>query len=83
MARFIAAFITAAALAVTSSASAGSVISNDMSRCTGNNGPAVKVVVSGIKNSSGRMRVQSYPSRHGLQRAAGSTVSKPVHGQEI
>ena len=78
MARFIAAFITAAALAVTSSASAGSVISNDMSRCTGNNGPAVKVVVSGIKNSSGRMRVQSYPATQSAWLAKGRWLNREI-----
>jgi uncharacterized protein (DUF2141 family) len=62
MARFIAAFAAAAALAMTGTASAGSVISNDMSRCSAGEGPAVKVIVQGIKSSSGRMRVQSYPA---------------------
>lgn len=76
MARFNAAIITAAALAVTSSASAGSVISNDMSRCTGSNGPAVKVVVSGIKNSSGRMRVQSYPATQSAWLAKGRWLNR-------
>ena len=62
MARFIAAFAAATALAITSSASAGSVISNDMSRCAAGQGPAVKVIVNGIKGSSGKLRVQSYPA---------------------
>ncbi len=62
MARFIAAFAAAAALAMTGSASAGSVISNDMSRCSAGQGPAVKVIVQGIKSSGGKMRVQSYPA---------------------
>jgi hypothetical protein len=62
MARFIAAFAAAAALAMTGTASAGSVISNDMSRCSAGQGPAVKVVVQGIKSSTGKMRVQSYPA---------------------
>lgn len=71
MARFIAAFITAAALAVTSSASAGSVISNDMSRCSTGSGPAVKVVVNGVKGGSGRVRVQSYPATQSAWLAKG------------
>jgi uncharacterized protein (DUF2141 family) len=62
MARFIAAFAAAAALAMTGSASAGSVISNDMSRCSAGQGPAVKVVVQGVKSSTGKIRVQSYPA---------------------
>lgn len=61
MARFIAAF-AAAALAMTGAASAGSVISNDMSRCGAGKGPAVKVVVNGVKASAGKIRVQSYPA---------------------
>ncbi|MGL5838949.1 MAG: DUF2141 domain-containing protein [Sphingorhabdus sp.] len=62
MARFIAAFATAVAFAFTASASAGSVISNDLNRCSAGKGPAIKVVVSGVKSSSGKMRVQSYPA---------------------
>ena len=62
MARFIAAFAAAAALAMTGTASAGSAISNDMSRCSAGRGPAVKVVVQGVKSSTGKMRVQSYPA---------------------
>jgi uncharacterized protein (DUF2141 family) len=61
MARFVAAF-AAAALAMSGSASAGSVISNDMSRCGAGQGPAVKVVVNGIQGSTGKLRVQSYPA---------------------
>lgn len=62
MARYIAAFCAATALAFTGSASAGSVINNDMSRCAAGQGPAVKVVVNGIRSSSGKLRVQSYPA---------------------
>jgi uncharacterized protein (DUF2141 family) len=62
MKRFIAAFPIATALALTGTASAGSVITNDLSRCAAGKGPAVKVVVSGIKSSTGQMRVQSYPA---------------------
>lgn len=35
-------------------------ISNDLDRCSAGNGPAVKVTVTGVKSSSGTMRVQSY-----------------------
>jgi uncharacterized protein (DUF2141 family) len=62
MKRFIAAFPIATALALTGTASAGSVITNDLSRCAAGKGPAVKVVVNGIKSSTGQMRVQSYPA---------------------
>lgn len=35
-------------------------ISNDASKCTAGSGPAVRVTITGIKESSGTMRVQSY-----------------------
>ena len=35
-------------------------ISNDMRQCAPGGGPAVRVTVSGIKSSDGRIRVQSY-----------------------
>lgn len=38
----------------------GKTITNDMSKCAASKGPAVKVTVSGIESSSGRIRVQSY-----------------------
>jgi len=37
-------------------------VSNDLSRCAAGEGPAVLVSVSGIKEASGRVRVQSYPA---------------------
>lgn len=37
-------------------------VNNDLSRCATGEGPAVLVSVSGIKESSGRVRVQSYPA---------------------
>lgn len=36
------------------------IISNNLSKCSSSAGPAVRVTVTGIKNSSGKMRVQSY-----------------------
>lgn len=36
------------------------VISNNPAACASGNGPAVKVTVTGIKSSSGKIRVQSY-----------------------
>ncbi len=80
MARFIAAFATAAALAFTASASAGSVISNDLSRCAAGQGPAVKVVVSGIKASSGKLRVQSYPANRSAWLAKGRWLHRIESG---
>lgn len=35
-------------------------IGNDMSKCAPGAGPAVRVTINGVKNSSGRIRVQSY-----------------------
>jgi uncharacterized protein (DUF2141 family) len=35
-------------------------ISNDLGECKGGEGPAVRVVVSGIRSSRGTLRVQSY-----------------------
>src|SRR5689334_15860081 len=35
-------------------------IGNDMAQCRGGDGPAVLVTVSGVKESKGRVRVQSY-----------------------
>ena len=43
-----------------SAANAGQKISNDLSRCQTGNGPAVLVNLSGVKASSGKVRVQSY-----------------------
>lgn len=48
-----------AALAVPAQAQFRQEISNDMSRCTGS-GPAVRITVNEIKNSSGNIRVQIY-----------------------
>ncbi|MEP2100884.1 MAG: DUF2141 domain-containing protein [Parasphingorhabdus sp.] len=43
-----------------SAATAGQKISNDLSKCRSGNGPAVLVKLSGVKASSGKIRVQSY-----------------------
>jgi uncharacterized protein (DUF2141 family) len=76
MTRFIAAFGIAAALAMTGTASAGSVISNDMSRCGAGKGPAVKVVINGVKGASGKVRVQSYPATKGAWLAKGQWLNR-------
>ena len=41
---------------------AGSVISNDLSKCSAGKGPAIRVNVNGIQGGAGRLRVQSYPA---------------------
>ena len=45
-----------------SAAIAGTQISNDMSKCSGKNGPAVLITLTGLTTSSGNVRVQSYPA---------------------
>ncbi|MBF6603818.1 MAG: DUF2141 domain-containing protein [Sphingorhabdus sp.] len=62
MLKFAAPFLLSAALLVVpaSMANANQTISNNLSKCSPGNGPAVMVKVNGIKESSGNMRVQSY-----------------------
>ena len=54
--------MAAMALSVPGAAQAGyrQNIGNDMAKCAAGAGPAVRVTVNGVKNSSGRVRVQSY-----------------------
>jgi uncharacterized protein (DUF2141 family) len=60
------AVLAASALALGSgTAVAGQEISNDLSRCAAGKGPAVLVSVRGVKESSGKIRVQSYPATGG------------------
>src|SRR5690606_23558321 len=62
MLKFAAPFLLSAALLVVpaSMANANQTISNNLSKCSPGNGPAVMVKGNGIKESSGNMRVQSY-----------------------
>ena len=46
-------------------------LNNDMSQCTSGNGPAVLVQVRGIKEATGKVRVQSYPAIAGVWLAKG------------
>ena len=39
---------------------AGTKVSNDLSKCRSGSGPAVLVNVTGVKSSTGKMRVQTY-----------------------
>ncbi len=80
MARFIAAIAAAAALAMTGTASAGSVISNALSRCSAGEGPAVKVVVQGIKSSTGKLRVQTYSATKAAWLAKGRWLQRIESG---
>lgn len=48
------------AVALAGSAQAGTKIGNNLSACSAGKGPAVLVTVSGLKSSTGKVRVQSY-----------------------
>lgn len=59
MSKFISASLCVALLAFAASAQAeGRVISNDLSKCK--SGPSTLVQISGVKASTGKIRVQSY-----------------------
>ena len=64
--------ISATALALVSgAAAAGEEISNDLSRCAVGKGPAVLVIVQGVKEARGILRVQSYSATPGSWLAKG------------
>lgn len=50
---------------VSGTATANQELTNDLSQCAPGKGPAVLVNVRGIKESSGKIRVQSYPATSG------------------
>ncbi len=52
--------LAAGGIAVPAMAQYRQPISNNMSKCNSGDSPAVKVTVTGIKSSSGKIRVQSY-----------------------
>ncbi len=54
--------VAAGLLVISGSAQAGSVIANDMAKCSAGKGPAIQVNVRGIKGTSGKLRVQNYPA---------------------
>ena len=59
MSKFVSALLGVSVLAVAATAQAeGRVISNDLSQCR--NGPSTLVQISGVKASTGKIRVQSY-----------------------
>jgi len=62
MNKFVTLFVTSALALGSGTAVAGQVINNDMSRCAAGKGPAVLVNVRGVKESAGKIRVQSYPA---------------------
>ena len=70
-------FVSIAAVAlVSSAAAAGTAINNDMARCSAGNGPAVLVSVRGVKEATGRIRVQSYPATNGAWLAKGRWINR-------
>lgn len=67
----------AAGLALSSGAvAAGQEIGNDLSRCASGKGPAVLVSVRGVKESAGKIRVQSYPATGGAWLAKGAWLHR-------
>lgn len=64
--------LAAAGLALFSgAAAAGQEVSNDLSRCAAGKGPAVLVSVRGVKETAGKIRVQSYPANSSAWLAKG------------
>jgi uncharacterized protein (DUF2141 family) len=62
MNRVLTIFAAASVALGSSTVVAGQEVSNDLSRCAEGKGPAVLVSVRGVKESTGRVRVQSYPA---------------------
>ena len=56
---------------VSGTAVANQELSNDLSQCAPGKGPAVLVNVRGVKEASGKIRVQSYPASPGAWLAKG------------
>ena len=63
-------------MVLTSAASAGSVITNDMAKCAAGKGPAIKVVVHGVTSATGKLRVQSYPATKAAWLAKGRWLNR-------
>jgi uncharacterized protein (DUF2141 family) len=57
-------------------AAAGQELSNDLSRCAAGKGPAVLVSVRGVKESTGKVRVQAYPATGSAWLAKGRWLSR-------
>jgi uncharacterized protein (DUF2141 family) len=63
-------------LSLSGVAAAGTAITNDMGKCAAGKGPAVKVIVNGVKSGSGKMRVQSYPATKSAWLAKGRWLNR-------
>lgn len=77
MLKFTIAGIASAALmlAATPAVAKGSVIANDMGKCSGN-GSAMLVTVSGFKSGGGKVRVQSYEATKAKWLAKGAWLAR-------
>jgi uncharacterized protein (DUF2141 family) len=62
MSKFLAVLAVSVLALGSGTAVAGQEINNDLSRCAAGKGPAVLVSVRGVKESTGQIRVQSYPA---------------------
>ena len=62
MKKYVALMIMSGAVLISGKAFANQEVNNDLSRCASDKGPAVLVNIRGIKESSGKIRVQSYPA---------------------
>jgi uncharacterized protein (DUF2141 family) len=76
MNKFFALFVASAFALGSGTAVAGQEIGNDLSRCSAGKGPAVLVSVRGVKQSAGRIRVQSYPATGNAWLAKGSWLHR-------
>jgi uncharacterized protein (DUF2141 family) len=76
MIKFMVPLAAAAMLALAGSANAGSVVSNDMTKCGAGKGPAIQVNVRGIKGSTGKIRVQNYPATSSAWLAKGKWLHR-------
>jgi uncharacterized protein (DUF2141 family) len=76
MKKIIIPLAAAVVLAIAGSAHAGTVVSNDMSKCGAGKGPAIQVNVRGIKSSSGKIRVQNYPATSSAWLAKGKWLHR-------
>ena len=76
----IAALATMVAVALSSAAAAGSVITNDMNKCAAGKGPAIKVTIIGVSSSTGKVRVQSYRASKSTWLAKGGWLHRIESG---
>jgi uncharacterized protein (DUF2141 family) len=65
-----------ALLLAAGNAVAGTAINNDLSRCAAGQGPAVLVTVRGVKEATGKIRVQSYPATSSAWLNKGSWLNR-------